>query len=90
MWLDYSVISYVCGLETELGEAIKHFLELGQKVRLRGIGIFKVGFSSIGVKELVDCTASTITTRHERSACARPRSETRAVGLFVAKLQRKM
>ena len=48
---------------TELGEAIKHFLELGQKVRLRGIGIFKVGFSSIGVKELVDCTASTITTR---------------------------
>ena len=27
----------------ELGEAVKHFLELGQKVRLAGLGIFKVG-----------------------------------------------
>ena len=48
---------------TELGEAIKHFLEMGQKVRLEGVGIFKVGFSSIGVANPVDCTASTITTR---------------------------
>ena len=47
----------------ELGAAIKHFLEMGQKVRLAGIGIFKVGFSSIGVTRLEDCTASTITTR---------------------------
>jgi len=31
----------------ELGSAMKHFFELGQKVQLDGIGIFKVGFSSI-------------------------------------------
>ena len=47
----------------ELGEALKHFFELGQKVRLDGIGIFKVGFSSIGVNKADDCTAATITTR---------------------------
>ena len=32
-------------------------------MKLAGIGIFKVGFSSIGVANLDDCTASTITTR---------------------------
>ena len=32
----------------ELGGAMKHFFELGQKVKLEGIGTFKVGFSSIG------------------------------------------
>ncbi len=48
---------------SELGEAIKHFFELGQKVRLDGVGIFKVGFSSIGVDKAADCTATTITTR---------------------------
>ena len=47
----------------ELGAALKHFLEMGQKVRLRGIGIFKVGFSSIGVAKVEDCSAATITTR---------------------------
>ena len=47
----------------ELGEAMKHFFELGQKVKLDGIGILKVGFSSIGVSKLEDCTAATITTR---------------------------
>jgi len=47
----------------ELGEALKHFFELGQKVRLDGIGIFKVGFSSIGVAKVEDCTSATITTR---------------------------
>ena len=47
----------------ELGSALKHFLEMGQKVRLKGIGIFKVGFSSIGVAKVDDCTASTITSR---------------------------
>jgi predicted histone-like DNA-binding protein len=47
----------------ELGEAMKHFFELGQKIHLTGIGIFKVGFSSIGVSKKEDCTASTITTR---------------------------
>ncbi len=47
----------------ELGEAFKHFFEMGQKVKLDGIGIFKVGFSSIGVAKLEDCGAQTITTR---------------------------
>ena len=47
----------------ELGSALKHFFELGQKVRLDGIGILKVGNSSIGVSRKEDCTASTITTR---------------------------
>ena len=47
----------------ELGEAFKHFFELGQKIKLDGIGIFKVGFSSIGVPKLEDCGAKTITTR---------------------------
>ena len=47
----------------ELGSAMKHFFELGQKVRLDGIGIFKVGFSAIGVDNPEDCTAATITTR---------------------------
>ena len=47
----------------ELGAAMKHFLEMGQKIRLAGIGIFKVGFSSIGVSDPDDCTASTITSR---------------------------
>ena len=47
----------------ELGGAMKHFFELGQKVRLDGIGIFKVGFSSIGVAKKEDCGAQTISTR---------------------------
>ena len=33
------------------------------KFRLAGIGIFKVGFSSIGVANSDDCTANTITSR---------------------------
>ena len=47
----------------ELGAALKHYFELGQKVKLDGIGIFKVGFSSIGVINKDECTAATITTR---------------------------
>ena len=47
----------------ELGEAFKHFFEMGQKIKLDGIGIFKVGFSSIGVEKVEDCNAQTITTR---------------------------
>jgi len=47
----------------ELGKALKHFFEMGQKIKLSGIGIFKVGFSSIGVTKLEDCGAQTITTR---------------------------
>ncbi|WP_028904200.1 HU family DNA-binding protein [Prevotella sp. P6B4] len=47
----------------ELGAAMKHFLEMGEKIRLAGIGIFKVGFSSIGVNKAEDCTAATISSR---------------------------
>ena len=47
----------------ELGSALKHFFELGQKVKLNGIGIFKVGFSSIGSNDKDDCGAASITTR---------------------------
>ena len=47
----------------ELGAALKHYFELGQKIKLDGIGILKVGFSRIGVEKKEDCTASTITTR---------------------------
>ena len=47
----------------ELGSAMKHYFELGQKIKLDGIGIFKVGFSSLGVQKPEDCTAATITTR---------------------------
>lgn len=47
----------------ELGGAMKHYFELGQKVYLDGIGIFKVGFSSIGVATAAECTAATITNR---------------------------
>ena len=47
----------------ELGGAMKHYFELGQKVKLDGIGIMKVGFSSIGVNRVEDCTSATITTR---------------------------
>ena len=47
----------------ELGGAMKHYFELGQKVKLDGIGIFKVGFSSIGVNDKEDCGAQNITTR---------------------------
>ena len=42
---------------------MKHFFEMGQKIKLDGIGIFKVGFSSIGVTKVEDCGAGTISTR---------------------------
>ena len=47
----------------ELGEAMKHYFELGQKVRIKGLGIFKVGFSSIGVAKAEDVSSATITDR---------------------------
>ena len=47
--------SDIIAVLTELGEAMKHYFELGQKVHLTGIGIFKVGFSSIGVAKKEDC-----------------------------------
>ena len=46
-----------------LGEAMKHYFELGQKVRIKGLGIFKVGFSSIGVTKAEDVSSATITDR---------------------------
>ncbi len=47
----------------ELGAAMKHFFEMGQKVKLDGIGIFKVGFSSIGAEKVEDLGVQNITTR---------------------------
>lgn len=44
----------------ELGAALKHYLELGQKVKIEGIGIFKVGFSSIGATTEDGVTANNI------------------------------
>ena len=66
----------------ELGGAMKHYFELGQKVKLDGIGIFKVGFSSIGAADKVDCTAATITTRR---VLFQPETERIVVGQSVNK-----
>ena len=66
----------------ELGGAMKHYFELGQKVKLDGIGIFKVGFSSIGTADKTDCTAATITTRR---VLFQPETERIVVGQNVNK-----
>ena len=66
----------------ELGSAMKHFFELGQKVKLDGIGIFKVGFSSIGATVKDDCGAATITTRR---VLFQPETERVVVGQAVNK-----
>ena len=66
----------------ELGAAMKHFFELGQKVKLDGIGIFKVGFSSIGTTTKDDCGAQTITTRR---VLFQPESKRVVVGQTVNK-----
>ena len=55
--------SDVVAVLVELGAAMKHFFEMGQKVKLEGIGIFKVGFSSIGTDKPEDLGAQNITTR---------------------------
>ena len=55
--------SDVVAVLEELGGAMKHFFEMGQKVKLEGIGIFKVGFSCIGTDKPEDCGAQNITTR---------------------------
>lgn len=47
----------------ELGAAIKHYLELGQKIRLDGIGIFKVGVSSKGMSDAKKMSVDDITKR---------------------------
>ena len=61
----------------ELGEAMKHYFELGQKVRIKGLGIFKVGFSSIGVTKAEDVSSATIT---ERRVLFQPETERIIVG----------
>ena len=66
----------------ELGAALKHFFELGQKVKLDGIGIFKVGFSSIGTNKKEDCGAQNITTRR---VLFQPETERVVVGQTVNK-----
>ena len=66
----------------ELGGALKHFFELGQKVKLDGIGIFKVGFSSIGAATKDSCGAANITTRR---VLFQPESERIVVGQTVNK-----
>ena len=66
----------------ELGSAMKHFFELGQKVKLEGIGIFKVGFSSIGASIKDDCGAQNITTRR---VLFQPETERVVVGQKVNK-----
>lgn len=55
--------SDVVAVLDELGSAMKHFFEMGQKVKLEGIGIFKVGFSSIGTDKPEDLGAQNISTR---------------------------
>ena len=44
----------------ELGSAFKHYFELGQKIRLDNIGIFKVGVTSAGSDTLDACTAGNV------------------------------
>ena len=44
----------------ELGAAFKHYFELGQKIKLDGIGIFKVGISSSTADTEAGCTASLV------------------------------
>lgn len=64
----------------ELGKAMKHYFEMGQKVKLEGIGIFKVGFSSIGAATKDGCGAQSITTRR---VLFQPESERVVVGQTV-------
>ena len=44
----------------ELGAGFKHFFELGQKIKLDGIGIFKVGISSAPSDTEEGCTAALV------------------------------
>ena len=68
--------------KSDIKAVMKHFFELGQKVKLDGIGIFKVGFSSIGTTEKEDCGAQTITTRR---VLFQPESKRVVVGQTVNK-----
>ena len=48
----------------ELGSAFKHFFELGQKIKLDNIGIFKVGVSSSPSDSFEGCGASNVKSCH--------------------------
>ena len=48
----------------ELGSAFKHFFELGQKIKLDNIGIFKVGVSSSPSNTLEGCGAANVKSSH--------------------------
>lgn len=48
----------------ELGSAFKHFFELGQKIKLDNIGIFKVGVKSSPSDTLESCGASNVKSCH--------------------------
>ena len=74
--------SDIVAVLTELGDALKHYFEMGQKVRIKGFGIFKVGFSSIGVATKDECTASTISSRR---VLFQPETERVVVGQEIGK-----
>ena len=44
----------------ELGAAMKHYFELGQKIKIEGIGIFKVGITSSASDTEEGCTAANV------------------------------
>ena len=44
----------------EIGSAFKHYFELGQKIKLDGVGIFKVGISSACSDTEEGCTANLV------------------------------
>ena len=48
----------------ELGSAFKHFFELGQKIKLDNIGIFKVGVTSSPSNTLEGCGAANVKSSH--------------------------
>ena len=48
----------------ELGSAFKHFFELGQKIKLDNIGIFKVGVKSSPSDTFEGCGASNVKSCH--------------------------
>ena len=66
----------------ELGKAFQHYFRLGQKVKLDGIGIFKVGFSSVGAATKDGCGAQNIT---KRRVLFQPETERIVVGQTINK-----
>ena len=48
----------------ELGSALKHYLEMGQKIRINKVGMFKVGVVSRPSNTLEGCTAANVKSGH--------------------------